>query len=497
MAGVSLLRDFPRTFWVANVMELFERAAYYGLNSVLAVYLTGSVASGGLGFGEQAVGFLQGIVYAATYVLPILGGALADRYGYRRMLLVAFSLLATGYFAAGHMSAYALVFLSLLVMATGAGLFKPIISGTIARTTDHRTSSVGFGIYYWMINLGAFLAPLVVSVLKGFSWQYVFTASAAYTGLMLLPAAFAYREPPRPESTKKLKEVLLGAAEVLGDARFMLMIVVYSGFWILYFQNFGSVLWYLRDFVDRVPVSTAITSLLASLGLNWTFTFDAEHVTVINAGMIILLQMWVSRAVKDRSALPVMVTGMALGAVGFTLLATSRNPWVFVAGIAVFSIGEMTAHPKYYSFVGLVAPTDRKAVYMGYAFLYGVFGSLLGSNLGGFLYERMLKPVIGTPQAGSQARLFWLLFAVLDVVATIGLVLYTRAFREDTVETRRTAAMVMNAVYALIALVGVAFLVAVLSASVIRYKDAVSALIFVLLGGSGLAINLTSKAQRG
>jgi POT family proton-dependent oligopeptide transporter len=489
MGKVSVLRDFSRTFWVANVMELFERAAYYGLNSVLAVYLTNSLATGGLGASEQAVGFLQGIVYAATYVLPILGGALADRYGYRRMLLVAFSLLATGYFAAGRMSAYALVFLALLVMATGAGLFKPIISGTIARSTDERTSSIGFGIYYWMINLGAFLAPLVVSVLKGFSWQHVFTASAAYTGLMLLPAAFLYRDPPRPESTKKLKDVLLAAAEVLGDARFMLMIVVYSGFWILYFQNFGSVLWYLRDFVDRAPVSAAVTSLLSVLGLPWTFTFDAEHVTVINAGMIILLQVFVSRVVKERPALPVMVTGMALGALGFACLAVSRNPWVFVAGISVFSIGEMTAHPKYYSFVGLVAPADRKAVYMGYAFLYGVFGSLLGSNLGAFLYERMLKPAVGTPQAGAQARLFWVMFAVLDLLAAAGLVLFARRFGEDTAETRRRAARVMTGIYALIGLLGVAFLIAAVTASPVQYKTVVQAAIFLLLGGGGLAIN--------
>jgi len=205
----GLLRSFPKAFWIANLMELFERAAYYGLNSVLAVYLTASRDSGGLGFGEQSVGFLQGIVYAATYVVPILGGALADRYGYRRMLLFAFSMLSTGYFASGRMSSYALVFLFLLLMATGAGLFKPIISGTIARTTDERTSAFGFGIYYWMINLGAFLAPLAVTVLKGFSWRAVFTASAAYTALMLLPAIFLYRDPPRPQSGKRLKEVLL------------------------------------------------------------------------------------------------------------------------------------------------------------------------------------------------------------------------------------------------------------------------------------------------
>jgi dipeptide/tripeptide permease len=489
MAKISISKDFPRTFWIANVMELFERGAYYGLNSVLAVYLTGSRESGGLGFGEQSVGFLQGIVYAATYVLPILGGALADRYGYRRMLMVAFSLLASGYFAAGHMSAYALVFLSLLVMATGAGLFKPIISGTIARTTDERTSAVGFGIYYWMINLGAFLAPLVVSVLKGFSWQYVFTASALYTGLMLLPAVFVFRDPPRPQTTKSLREVLLGAAEVLSDSRFMLMIVVYSGFWILYFQNFGSVLWYLRDFVDRAPVSTAVTSVLAAVGLPWTFTFDAEHVTVINAGMIILLQVWVSRIAKDRPALPTMVTGMALGAVGFATLAISHNPWVLIAGIAVFSLGEMTAHPRYYSFVGLVAPADRKAVYMGYAFLYGVFGSLLGSNLGAFMYERMLKPVIGQPGAGSRTTIFWLLFAALDVVATIGLVVFARNFTADTPATRARATRIMNGVYAVIAVLGLGFLALAVSADPFQYRTAIQAVIFLALGGGGLVMN--------
>jgi dipeptide/tripeptide permease len=482
-------RAFPATFWVANVMELFERAAYYGLNSVLAVYLTARVSEGGLGFPEQAVGFLQSIVYAATYVLPILGGALADRYGYRRMLLVAFSLLATGYFAAGHTSTYAMVFLALLVMATGAGLFKPIISGTIARTTDESNSAFGFGIYYWMINLGAFVAPLIVSVLKGFSWQYVFTASAIYTGLMLLPTAFVYRDPPRPDNTKTLQQVLVGALEVLADARFLLMIVVYSGFWILYFQNFGTVLWYLRDFVDRAPVSAAMTGLLRRLGLPWTFEFDAEHVTVINAGTIILLQVVVSRIVKNWPPLPTMVTGMACGAAGFLLLAASQNPWVFILGITVFSIGEMTAHPKYYSFVGLVAPADRKAVYMGYAFLYGVFGSLLGSSLGAFLYERMLKPVVGMPGSQGRTRLFWLLFAVLDVLSVAGLVVFSRVFGRDTPETRRRARLVMQGVYVLILLLGLGFLYAGLSTTPPQYRVVVQAVIFIALGAGGLLIS--------
>ncbi|MBN2243411.1 MAG: MFS transporter, partial [Acidobacteria bacterium] len=168
--------SFPRVFWIANVMELFERGAYYGMNSVLAIYLTTRLVDGGPGFSEDAVGFLQAIVYAVTYIVPILGGALAEKYGYRRMLILSFCLLASGYFITGTFHTYGLIFAALLFMAFGAGLFKPIISGTIARSTTGANSGFGFGIYYWMINLGAFLAPIVVNVIRGsksFAWNQV------------------------------------------------------------------------------------------------------------------------------------------------------------------------------------------------------------------------------------------------------------------------------------------------------------------------------------
>ena len=235
-------------------------------------------------------------------------------------------------------------------------------------------------------------------------------------------------------------------------------------------------------------MSQALSGALRAIGLDVAFTFDAEHVTVINAGTIILLQVFVSRIVKNMPALRTMVTGMLIGCVGFLLLASSHNPWVFIAGIAVFSIGEMTAHPKYYSFVGLVAPADRKAVYMGYAFLYGVFGSLLGSNLGAFLYARMLKPLIGLPEAFATTRIFWLMFAVLDVVAAVGLLLFARAFTADTPETRRKARIVMIGVYTVILLVGVAFCYTAFSSTPVQYRTLVQSIIFLALGAGGLIV---------
>jgi dipeptide/tripeptide permease len=486
---INIFRSFPRVFWVVNVMELFERAAYYGLNSVLAIYLTNSIQEGGLGFSEQSVGFLQGLIYALVYIIPIVGGALADRYGYRRMLLFAFSLLSLGYFLSGQATQYGVVFAALLVMATGAGLFKPVPSGTIARTTNESNSGFGFGIFYWMINLGAFLAPLFVSYLKGFSWNYVFIASSAYCAMMLLPTIFLFKDPVKTESTKKIKDVLSGAALVLGDARFMLMIFVYSGFWILYFQNFGSVLWFLRDFIPTAPID----SFFASIGI--PLKFDAEHVTVINAGTIILLQVVVSRIVKNIPPLATMISGMLIGVLGFIFLSFATNVWIFIAGIVIFSIGEMTAHPKYFSYVGLVAPADKKAVYMGYAFLYGVVGSLIGSNLGGTLYELMLKPLVGQQGIEQSIRIFWLIFAGLGLLAVIGLYAYNRKFSIESQETVALARLIMLGLYSLFFILGAWFLYSSMIGVDVQYKTLIQATIMLMIGGGGVIITKKNTKQ--
>ena len=489
----NILATFPRTFWVANLMELFERGAYYGLNSVLAIYLADH-----LHFQKQDIGLLQGFVYALTYILPILGGALADRLGYRKILLVAFSLLTIGYFFAGNFDSYGLIFLFLLIMATGSGLFKPIISGTVARTTTKENSGFGFGVYYWSINLGAFLAPFWVSYIKGFNWKYVFFSSAAWCFLMLLPAIFIYKDPERPKSTKPIRQVMKEALLVLSDSRFMLLIIVYSCFWILYFQMFGSVLWYLRDFIYRAPVDRFMQKIF----LLKPFKFDAEFVTIINAGTIVLLVILVSRIVKNMKAFPVMAAGIIIGAGGFLVLALTRSAWMFVLGIAVFSIGEMTAHPKYYSYIGIVAPQDKKALYMGYAFLYGVFGSLIGSNMGAILYDKILKPVVPlaedvakglplSPDVSSQVKFFWLIFAVLGVFCLAGMLLYNHFFSKDTPETNRRAWKIMLGIYILIAGAGLYFFISALFLKPqIQWKTLVQSLIMLGLGGGGVKISL-------
>ncbi|MBN1337298.1 MAG: MFS transporter [Deltaproteobacteria bacterium] len=416
---------FPRLFWTAISFEFFERGAYYGVLSVLAVYLAADPATGGLGFSKDKVGVLTGIFMPVVYAMPILAGALADRFGYRRTLAVAFSLLGLGYFLTSQVHAYPLVLGSLVLLAVGAGTFKPVISGTIARTTDASNSGLGFGIFYWTINLGAFTTPFVVAWLRGLSWSYVFWLSAAMTAGMLLPTFLVYRDPPRPTSTKPLPEVLAGMVAVLKDWRFILMIAIYALFWVLYFQMFHTVLWYLEAFVDRGPLNAAVTSLLAAVGIDHAFEFDVAYVTAINAGSIIALQMIVSRIVNRTRALPTMIAGIGIATCGMALLGLSHSIWIFVAGVALFSVGEMTAHPKFISYVGQIAPRDKVALYMGYAFLYGVIGSSLGNTLGGFLYQRLVDDPAALGRT-PRPMLLWWIFTGIGVAAILGLLAYDR-----------------------------------------------------------------------
>lgn len=414
------LSSFPRNFWTVIVMEFFERGSYYGVMSILSVYLVLDASQGGLGFSKESVGIIKSVITPLLYLLPILSGALADQFGYKKTLIFSFIVMSLGYFFTSISTSYYIVFASLLLMVTGAGFFKPLISGTIARSTDESNSTLGFGIFYWTINLGAFVFPLfLVPVMKSYGWNYIFIMAAVGTGWLLALALLLYKEPARPAVQKKLGEVLKGAVMVLKDYRFVTMIAIYSCFWILYFQMFDTVLWYLKEHMNMAPVDAAVNSFLRLFVDNPNWKFDAEHVTVINAGTIILLQLIVSYIVKNTKALPTMIVGIAMGTLGMGVLAISTHAWVFMAGIIIFSIGEMTAHPKFISYVGLIAPPDKKALYLGYSFLYGVIGSGIGGVLGAFTYVRFVTQM-------GRPGLLWLMFSGIGVITIIGLLLYNR-----------------------------------------------------------------------
>ena len=387
-----LIPKFSKMYWLVILFEFFERGSYYGMMSILAVYLTDK-----LSFTENQAGNVLGIIQPIVYFFPILAGAIADKLGYKRMLTIAFGLLGIGYFLVSQSTEYASVFTALAIMAIGAGTFKPIISGTIARVTDNTNSTVGFGIFYWSINFGAFLFPLlIVPFLKSISWNYVFIASSIFTGLLIIPTILFYKEPAKEKEENKenifktILSIIKKIGSVLVDWRFILFIFIYSFFWILYFQMYGTVLWYVSVFVDATPLNDCVNGIT---GLNWKF--DIEFVVVINALTIILLQLIVSKIVSKTPTIPTIIAGLSVATLGMFLLSFSANIWIFVFGLFVFTTGEMIAHPKYISYLGLIAPEDKKATYLGFGFLYGVFGSFIGSFFGSRLYSYLVSnPII-------------------------------------------------------------------------------------------------------
>lgn len=422
MSVFKTLRSFPRNFYTVIVMEFFERGSYYGVMSVLSVYLALSVNEGGLGFSKESIGVIKSTVTPLLYFLPILSGALAARFGYKKILSLAFVLMSSGYALSSTVTSYPMIFLCLLLMAVGAGLFKPLIAGTIAKNTDASNSSLGFGMYYWSINLGAFIFPLIlIPWMKSFGWSYIFIMAAVGTGWLFFLNLLTFREDKKTEKQKTIGETLLEMVMVVANVKFILLIIIYSLFWVMYFQMYDSVLWYVTEEVDMSSVNAAVNGLLSGFVENPQWKFDAEHVTVVNAGVIILLQLIVSAILKKTKPLPTMMVGILFGSIGMAVLAFSTEGWIFLLGCVIFTLGEMTAHPKFISYVGLIAPADKKALYQGYAFLYGVIGSGVGGILGANLYVYYVEQ-------NNNPSALWLTFSGIGILSVVLLFAYNRLF---------------------------------------------------------------------
>ncbi len=250
----------PKTFFVANTMEIFERLAWYGFFTLSSLYMTSPTRQGGLGFSEQERGLLQGMIPFFLYLFPVLTGALADRYGYRKMFLIAFLIMSPSYFILGQVDSFAGFFIAFMGVALGAACFKPVVTGTIARTTDDTNRGLGFGIFYMMVNIGGFLGPFIAGYVRAISWDWVFIMSSFWIAVNFIPALLFYKEPtdPKAQKGKPLSAVFTDIQQVLGNIRFamlffgtLIILMSYGAKWIsgqttilIYFGWFiGHYLW--------------------------------------------------------------------------------------------------------------------------------------------------------------------------------------------------------------------------------------------------------------
>lgn len=418
---LKVLRSFKKTFWIASTMELFERWAWYGLFAVLALYLTGSTDEGALGFTHTEKGQIMGIVTAILYLLPLFTGVISDKIGYKLSLIIAYVMLISGYYFMGEVSSYENVFLVFLYVAVGAAIFKPVASAIITKSTDKSNSTLGFGIFYMMVNIGGFIGPAFSSTLRTqFGWKIVFIQAAVVIFINLLIVIFFFKEPQRVKKEEPLNEAFLSSLkniwDALKDTKLTVLLIIMVGFWTMFNQLFYTLPTFIEDWIDTAALHDTIAQIspwLASFMSGGGTSINPEMLINIDAGAIILLQLTVSYFVLKMRHVSAMTTGFIVATIGIGITFYTGNGLYTILGIVIFAIGEMMTNPTFSSFIALISPKGKEALYMGTYFVPIFVGNLLTTFVSGNLYQswsdklsllqlEMAKRVIGMPEISKE-----------------------------------------------------------------------------------------------
>jgi POT family proton-dependent oligopeptide transporter len=370
------IRDgFEPAFWVANISEIFERLSYYGAFSSLANYLHES-----LRVPTEQTGALAGLFGGMVWFLAILGGAVADRLGFRRALSFAYLILACAYFLLGSLGAAwmapvrsavpltGLLALVLILPALGVAMVKPSVVGTTARASSENVRSIGYSIYYTLVNIGGAAGPYVASwAHRHLGVENVFRVSALSVLLMFFAVLLFFKEPRRSgdAQTASVRETAKNLLTVLTNPRFMLFLLIFSGYWTVFWQQYIVLPIYIHGYIDPHA--------------------DVELILITDAATVICLQFLVTYLTRKIPAFRAITIGTLVSALGWLILASHPAVWAVVLSVFVVALGEVVLSPRYYEYISRLAPPGQQGTYMGFAFLPIGIGSLVGGWLGGRL----------------------------------------------------------------------------------------------------------------
>ncbi len=396
MAITRIFTKFKTVFWVSNIIELFERWAWYGFYMAFALYLVNSSDTGALGLSQSQKGIIMGTGSMLLYLLPLFTGALADKLGYRRMLYLAFAFYISGFYMISSFHSFRGVFFAFIWTCVGGAFFKPIISAMIARTTDKETSSIGFGIFYMMINIGGFIGPFIAGILLQKSWDYVFYMSMGTIGFNFLITFLFFREPVARDRVtsagRTIFQALLNIRETLLNFKYVLFLLIMVLFWTAFNQLYYSFPVFVDHWVDTASLYRGIAAispaLAAAIGTP-EGTITAVTLSSMDSFFIIVFQLMVSAFVMRFRPLSAMMGGILVLAGGLALMFSMQSGWLILLGILIFGLGEMASSPKFTEYIGRIAPEDKKALFMGTSFLPIAAGHQLAGWLSGGIFERI------------------------------------------------------------------------------------------------------------
>ena len=416
--------SFPHVFWVANGIEVLERFAYYGIYMGFGIYLQQ------LGYSRDNLGFIQSVFLAFSYLIPLFSGTFADKFGFKKMLIVAYLAYIPSILLLIVTKSFSGIALTMLTIGFAAGIFKPLISATVRATTDSTNKTFGFGIFYQMVNIGASFGPIVMGKLRGWSWDYVFITAAAAVGLMFVITVFFYKEPPRELEGVTLKKKFKDMGAALSDYKFLIFLVLLGVFfWMPFWAFFNVLAVYINDHMNTAALYQSTSSIIGE-GVTRIISNFEGGVWKINAEaishtgyIIIIFQLLISKIFEKKSAIPSFMFGLFMAALGFVVLAfalISNNNLVYL-GVFLFAVGEMISSPRIQEYIMWIAPKEKAGLYMGTNFV-AVF---IGATLSG-----LYTGIMGSFEAAGNAEYIMYLLAGHTMLGILAIYIFTKTLGE-------------------------------------------------------------------
>jgi POT family proton-dependent oligopeptide transporter len=400
---IQQIASFPGTFWVANAIELVERFSFWGIRTIAALYVVEAAEKGGLGLDNTDKGVFFGTWALIQCILPMFTGGFADRYGYRASLLVAYGINMVGYGLMAWVHSWWGFMIACCLIGTGTAIFKPPLHGTLAHCVNKSNSSVGWGLFYQVVNIGAFFGPIIMGRLRLLQWKYAFLLSAGVIIVNVLVTTLLLKDYSKitqartKERPKGPIQTFVDAMASLADLKLMLFLGITAGFWFMFMQLSDQLAVFVSQWVNTNDVATFFANVtgmeffknLAKDGGQ----FNAEWIVTVDAGSIIFLVVLVCYITGFFRHISAMIVGMFISCAGLIFAGSVQNGWPCVLGIFIFAIGEMICSPKFSEYIGLMAPPEKKALYMGYSNLPFAVGWTLANYVGGPIYQRMSDKV--------------------------------------------------------------------------------------------------------
>lgn len=388
---MTQLRGLKANFWVANWMEANERLAFFGVRAIAPLYMIAATTQNGLALSYTEKGLIYTIWALVQCLVPMVSGGFTDEYGYKKSLFVAFSINICGYLTFAFAQSFWSALLGACLIGLGTAIFKPPVQGTIAKASTQENSSIAWGMFYWMVNVGGFLAPVLAALIRGeINWRLVFICAAGVTAFNFIPAIFFYREPEKVSTAprKTVGQTFVETIKTLSDKNFMIFLLIFSGFWFMFMQ-----LWdLLPNFIDEWVFSYDIAPVFRAINPNLVLAsghVKPEMLINIDSFAIIALMLPMAWLTGKFHPMIALIGGMIISLVGFFASGFSNVGLIVALAIFVFAIGEMWCSPKFSEYIGLTAPPDKKALYMGYSNIPFAIGWAGGNLVSGYLYDHL------------------------------------------------------------------------------------------------------------